>query len=164
MKIRKTIIIAAILIILLIIIGSMTGGTNNNNTTTKINATTTDNFTYYGPDTLAGKTDTYAIEVNNTVYYIGQDTDSKLAEYSTNFASIYNWDLKKYDATPDAVIVRPGKLVPSLVYTKGEDDLSEFTFGNDKNFSFEYKTGETVGANKNASVITHLYYPNGTEM
>ncbi len=39
-----------------------------------------------------------------------------------------------------------------------------FQFHSDRTFDFEYETGQQVGYNRNAKVITRIYYPSGGEI
>lgn len=105
----------------------------------KISATPSEYFTYYGVDTPAGQTHSFGIEVDSKVYYISDSIASKLASISSNFREVY--------------------AETSSSYYEGMAD-----FKNDEYFDFEYISGQQVGFNDNAKVITKVYYPNGEEI
>ena len=102
------------------------------NASEKITASPGDIFAVYGPDTPAGQSYSYAIEVDSTVYYFDDSIASKLASYSPKFAEVF-----------------------SQVNNNQIAGTSEFN--NDKSFEFEYISGQQVGMNKDAHVITEIY-------
>lgn len=131
----------------------------------KIRATPNDYFAYYGSDTPAGQTHSFAIEVDSGVYYITDPIAEKLAAYSYSFRRVYEYDLEKWASKfrPDAISY--GSNGFNAYYQLGNRaDDEMFTFINDKSFDFEYQSGQPVGYNRNAKVITKIYYPNGGEI
>lgn len=109
------------------------------NASEKISATPNDYFAYYGYDQPAAQTHSFAIEVDSKVYYIDDYIARKLASYSNNFNKIYS-------------------------QVNGQYIEGCHEFDNDKSFDFEYVSGQQVGYNNNAKVITKIYYPDGTEI
>lgn len=131
----------------------------------RISATPDNRFAYYGLDTPAGQTHSFAIEVDGNVYYIKDSVANKLAYYSIYFRSVYDYDLEKYSDKfrPDALSF--GTNGYNFYYNLNEPaDDEMFTFPNDKSFDFEYVGGQRVGYNANAKVITKIYYPGGGEI
>lgn len=151
----------AIILISLLLILTL----SNVSASEKVRATSDDYFTYYGLNTPAGQTHSFAIEVNSNVYYITDSIANKLAAYSTKFRQAYNYDLQKYSDkfTPDAVSFGSNGFNAYYQLNSQSDD-EMFQFANDESFDFEYKTGQHVGYNTNAKVITKIYYPNGEEI
>lgn len=129
----------------------------------KIRATPEDSFAYYGADTPAGQSAyNFAIEVDSNVYYISDYIAEELASYSLSFRRVYAYDLEKYGRkfTPDAVSF--GSNGFNMYYQTGNQyDDEMFQFVNDETFDFDYKSGQRVGYNSNAKVITDIYYPEG---
>ncbi|WP_323735845.1 hypothetical protein PXD04_08115 [Methanosphaera sp. ISO3-F5] len=109
------------------------------NASEKISATPNDYFTYYGYDQPAAETHSFAIEVDSNVYYISDTIANKLALYSSNFREIYN-------------------------EVNGKNIRGNHQFENDKYFDFEYISGQQVGFNRDAKVITNIYDSNGNEL
>lgn len=132
----------------------------------KLRATPDDYFAYYGADTPAGQSHyTYAIELDNGVYYIPDSIAEKLAAYSSSFRRVYEYDLDKFGSRfmPDAISFgRNGFNAYYQVGNRNDDEM--FIFMNDKSFDFEYKSGQQVGYNSRAYVITNIYYPNGEKI
>ncbi len=131
----------------------------------KITATPNDRFTYFGSDTPAGQTHSFAIEVNSNVYYITDSVANKLADYSIYFRKVYDYDLEKFSDKfmPDAMSF--GTNGYNFYYNlNSQKDDEMFGFPNDKSFDFEYVSGQRVGYNINANVITKIYYPGGGEI
>ena len=131
----------------------------------KISATPNDRFTYFGSDTPAGQTHSYAIEVDSNVYYITGSVANKLADYSIYFRQVYDYDLEKYSEKfrPDGMSFGSNGL--NIYYNlDSQRDYEIFSFPNDKSFDFEYVSGQHVGYNRNAKVITKIYYPGGGEI
>lgn len=131
----------------------------------RISATPDDRFAYYGSDTPAGQTHSFAIEVDRNVYYITEPIANKLAYYSIYFRKVYDYDLEKYSDKfrPDGMSFGSNGL--NFYYNlNNERDDEMFDFPNDKSFDFEYVSGQNVGYNTNAKVITKVYYPNGKEI
>jgi len=131
----------------------------------RVSATPDDRFAYYGSDTPAGQTHSFAIEVDGNVYYIKDPVANKLAYYSLYFRRVYDYDLEKYSDKfmPDALSF--GTNGYNFYYNLNEPaDDEMFTFPNDKSFDFEYVNGQRVGYNNNAKVITKIYYPAGGEI
>jgi len=124
-----------IILISLILLLSI-GGVNASE---KISATPNDYFTYYGYATPAGKTHSFGIEVDSNVYYIDDNVATKLVDYSLKFKEEYN--------------KIQGKSIEGMI-----------EFKNDKAFDFEYVSGQQVGLNHNAKVITKIYYTDGEEI
>lgn len=131
----------------------------------KITATSSDHFGYYGPDTPAGKTHSFSVEVDSNVYYISDSLANKLAAYSSSFRRVYEYDLDKYSNKykPDAVSFGSNG-VNAYYQLNNNQDTEMFEFQNDKTFEFEYSTGNTVGYNKNAKIITKIYNYDGKEL
>lgn len=135
------------------------------NASEKVSATPNDRFAYYGSDTPAGQTHSFAVEVDGNVYYISESVANKLASYSIYFSQVYDYDLEKYadKFRPDGMSFGSNGL--NFFYdlnTQRDDEM--FDFPNDKSFDFEYVGGQHVGYNTNAKVITKVYYPNGREI
>lgn len=135
------------------------------NASERISATPDDYFTYFGSDTPAGQTHSFAIEVDSKVYYIPDSVANKLASYSLSFRRVYDYDLEKYSDKfmPDAFgFGTNGYNVYYNLNRQSDDEM--FSFYNDKSFDFEYVSGQHVGYNTNAKVITKIYYPGGAEI
>ena len=109
------------------------------NASEKISATPNEYFTFYGVDTPAGQTHSFGIEVDSKVYYISDSIASKLASFSSNFGEAYH-------------------------QTYGQNLEGMTDFKNDEYFDFEYISGQQVGFNSNANIITKVYYPDGKEI
>jgi hypothetical protein len=130
-----------------------------------INATPNDIYAYYGMNTPAGQTHSFAIEVDSTVYYITDSVANRLASYSPTFRMLFNYDLNKYSDMfkPDAISFGSNGFNAYYQLNNEEDD-EMFQLNNDRSFSFEYASGQQVGYNSNAKVITKVYYPDGNEI
>lgn len=131
----------------------------------KISASPNNYFAYFGADTPAGQTHSYAIEVDSNVYYIPDSIAEKLASYSPSFRRVYEYDLEKWGNKfmPDAISYGSNGFNAYYQLGNSRDD-EMFQFVNDKSFDFEYKAGQQVGYNRNAKVITKIYYPYGGEI
>jgi len=131
----------------------------------KISASSNDYFTYYGLDTPAGQTHSFAIEVNRNVYYISDSAANKLASYSPSFRRLYSYDLEKYGNKFKPDVISFGSNGFNAYYQLDNTiDDEMFQIANDYPFDFEYKKGQHVGYNRDAKVITKIYYPNGQEI
>lgn len=131
----------------------------------RISATPYDHFAYYGADTPAGQSYSFAIEVDSNVYYINDQIANKLASYSLTFRRVYDYDLEKYANKFKPDVISFGSNGFNAYYPLNhqvDDDM--FTFANDRYFDFDYVSGQHVGYNRNAKVITKIYYPNGGEI
>lgn len=108
-----------------------------------INFTGNETMTMYGTDTPAGKHSMNPLGIvseEGDVYYMDMATFEDLCAYSPEVKDWYN-------------------------YWLGKDPQGTYEFElDDKPFTAEYKTNQTVGLNENANVITKIYYPNGTEI
>lgn len=159
-------IIGVIIVILVLAgIGFLTSDNSDDENKIKVNATDTDFFYYYGPDTPAGKTHTYGIGVNGTMYYMTDTTAELLSQNDNRLSLIMMYDLNKYDGkySPDAKSYGTSGI--NYVWVKNKSkDMSQFTFPNSQNFTFTYYENRTVGLNDQAYVIDKVYYPNGTEI
>lgn len=135
------------------------------NASQKITATPDDYFAYYGADTPAGQTHSFAIEVDSNVYYISDQTANRLASYSPYFRKAYDYCLRKYSNKfrPDAISFGSNGFNAYYQLDSTPDD-EMFQFHSDRTFDFEYETGQQVGYNRNAKVITRIYYPSGGEI
>lgn len=151
--------------LILLIIATVTLSVNCVNASERISATPDDYFTYFGSDTPAGQTHSFAIEVDSNVYYITDSVANKLSYYSLYFRRVYDYDLEKFSDKfrPDAFSF--GSNGYNFYYNLNrEADDEMFPFPNDKSFDFEYVGGQHVGYNTNAKVITKIYYPGGGEI
>jgi len=102
------------------------------NASERITASPGDTFAFYGIDNPAAESYRFAIVVDKEVYYFDNPIASELAEYSQNFGDVYY-----------------------QVYGKTVEGF--YDFENDKTFEFKYKSGQHVGYNDNAKVITEIY-------
>lgn len=120
--------------------------------TDSIDVTTSDTFYFYSTDSLAADDGYYAaVVVDGTPYYLDDAAYDELCEYSTNFAEGLITQFQDTSTTQD---IKMGLVKVGSLETPGEP-VGDFELSVDKEFSFEYKTGQ-VGLNKEAHIITSL--------
>ena len=157
-KLNKKLLVSLIVMFLLLSISGV-------HASERISATPDDYFAYYGSDTPAGQTHSFAIVVDGNVYYVKDPVANRLAYYSLYFRQVYDYDLEKFSEKfmPDAMSI--GTNGYNFYYNlnrQADDEM--FNFPNDKSFDFEYVGGQRVGYNSNAKVVTKIYYPHGGEI
>lgn len=152
-------LLALLVFSILLFIGSVSAGG-------MASAGTEDLIGYYGLDTPAGSSGyTYSIATEEGVFYMTDQQADTLGKYDYSLHQLVAYDLNKYsDAfTPDAVIWGSGGF--NFVYDINHDKDTEcFQIPNNQEFSFDYKTGQHVGYNTNAKVVTKLYNKDGSIM
>ncbi|RAP51518.1 MAG: hypothetical protein BZ133_02885 [Methanosphaera sp. SHI613] len=121
---------------------------------------------YYGIDTPAGSSGyTYSIATDEGVFYMNDEQADTLGKHDYTLHKLVEYDLNKYSGmfTPDAVIWGSGGF--NFVYDINHDrDTECFQIPNNQEFSFDYKSGQHVGYNTNAKVVTKLYDKDGNVM
>lgn len=129
-------------------------------------ADTGDTIAYYGLDTPAGTSGyTYAICTEDGVFYMSDEQADTLGTHDYTLHQLVQYDLDKYSGSfrPDAVSF--GSNGMNYYYNlDNSEDTEMFEIANNQNFAFEYKSGQQVGYNKDAKVVTKLYNMDGTEM
>lgn len=125
-----------------------------------------DIIAYYGLDTPAGTSGySYAISTEDGVFYMSDEQANLLAKHDYGLRQLIEYDLSKYSGSfmPDAVSFGSNGI--NYLYTIDHSrDTDMFELQNTQNFAFEYKSGQRVGYNYDANVITKLYNPDGSEM
>lgn len=126
-------------------------------------ADTDDLIGYYGMDTPAGTSGyTYSIATDDGVFYMSDEQADTLGKYDYTLHKLVEYDLNKYSGSfmPDAVIWGSGgfNFMYNIDHTR---DTECFQIPNNQEFSFDYKSGQHVGYNTNAKVVTRLYDKNG---
>lgn len=131
-----------------------------------MSAGTDDTIGYYGIDTPAGSSGyTYSIATDDGVFYMSDEQADTLGKRDYTLHKLVEYDLNKYSDSfmPDAVVWGRGGL--NFVYDFHHDrDTECFEIPNNQEFSFDYKSGQHVGYNKNAKVVTRLYNKDGSVM
>ena len=121
---------------------------------------------YYGMDTPAGSSGyTYSIATDEGVFYMSDQQADTLGKHDYTLHKLIEYDLNKYSGmfTPDAVVWGSGGF--NFVYDINHDrDTECFQIANNQEFSFDYKSGQHVGYNTNAKVVTRLYNKDGSVM
>ncbi len=104
--------------------------------------------TYHGLRTEIGQQYPISFVYEDQTYYVDNDNLNKLASSNEDFEYLF-----KYDAN----FKSPYLLVEG-------NDLEFDRQCNNTDFSFDYETGQTVGNDTNASVVTNVYSPDGSEL
>ncbi|RAP54215.1 MAG: hypothetical protein BZ137_03390 [Methanosphaera sp. rholeuAM130] len=131
-----------------------------------MSAGTDDLIGYYGLDTPAGSSGyTYSIATDDGVFYMSDEQADTLGKRDYTLHKLVEYDLNKYRDSfmPDAVVWGSGGF--NFVYDWNHDrDTDCFQIPNNQEFSFDYKSGQQVGYNSNAKVVTRLYNADGSIM
>ena len=166
--------IGACCVLILIIAGVafLSGGGSDTNKNSdsfpRLNATSENgaHFYYYGEDTPAGKSGyTYAVVINGTPYYMDDKNAELLAQSDNSMLAVMKYDLNKYDSrySPKNYVI--GSSGVNFVYEgKSSSDTTMFEYKLMKDFQFSYRENVTIGENKNAHMVEHVYDLNGSEI
>ena len=156
---KKILMITAVVVILPMLISSVSA-------VGMASAGYDDLIGYYGLDTPAGSSGyTYSIATDDGVFYISDEQADTLGKHDYTLHKLVEYDLNKYSDSfgPDAVIWGSGGF--NFVYDLHHDrDTECFQIENNQEFSFDYKSGQHVGYNKDAKVVTRLYNKDGSVM
>lgn len=118
-----------------------------------IDVTTSDTFYFYSTDSLAANDGYYAaVVIDGTPYYLDDPEYNELCEYSTTFAEGLIYQFQDTSTVQD---IKMGHVKVGSLETPG-NPVGDFELNVDKEFSFDYTTGQ-VGLNKNAHIVTSLY-------
>lgn len=158
------------LIILIALAAFFTGGNSNKANETlsdKVNASG-ENMTFFGMSTPVGS-DGYqfaTFDADHNIYYMSFDMGCKVGRADPSTMAICNWDLEttsKEGYQYSGTTVGSAGINHILSYQPRDHEKVQFQYPREGNFSFTY-VNKTVMGNENARVITHVYYPNGTEI